>query len=656
MLPSQTLLRPLLIACSSSMEDGIPVMTANPGDRQKLMHAVRRYKEAVDAAETREKTVRVALSEAHAHAQKMHSVLQQTRKASIAAAAMLKRKKAMLGDGTGRGGRGGRTKLFDAAELERAANRVNDVISVLRRTADRRMHQLNQKRSSSASSTWVQALPGVSGPLKKSLWHKMHRRRQQIVLRPSMASTVLGLKISVQSGVSEKANSSSALRAEQLFLLTAFPVAPSKPLSSVPIPRSVDSWAEPGWHLDLNVPKNDHRPSAILPCAPSFPVLQNSHSEFCSAPGRQAASMIKEPHLRSLTAPLSAAAQAISLAETNPSVLSASNYSERDPLSTNEAALLAGYKFPTKTSSKATSQTRKRTSSAVSKEEPDSSTAARRKTSGDTAASGRSSTSENAGAKERRSSSSKSERTKRSRSKANPETSHRAKTQSKADSGPSVSQHALESQGQNFMQQQGASAASVGARGVYAHQSPQQTMEQQAAQYNQFMKQNGALQMQQMPPTSSPPQSGQQQRVTLQQLQSQQQQQMQVPPQQQLLQQSHQQYTIPQQQFHQQQQQMAQMRMMQQQSGRQSQVPPPYAQQQSPQGMQAFFPPPMPQQATRQQSYGGQQPMPVALNRSGSVGMGSQQHSNSPSPVRRTSQQQSGGGDDSQHDPLLFLK
>lgn len=60
--------------------------------------------------------------------------------------------------------------------------------------------------------------------------------------------------------------------------------------------------------------------STILPCANVQPLVQRNLSEIYSAPGRQAASMMRTSHLRALEEPLSAVGTATSLAETNPSM------------------------------------------------------------------------------------------------------------------------------------------------------------------------------------------------------------------------------------------------------------------------------------------------------------------------------------------------
>jgi hypothetical protein len=152
----------------------------------------------------------------------------------------------------------------------------------------------------------------------------MHRRMHQIVLRPSMDFVLGDLKQTVEeSALSNKGKSSvtreeSIHRAEALFLLSAYPATDTEE-PSVPPSSSSATWAEPGWHVNLNVPKDAKCGSrSLLPRAPSFPVLQKNHSEYCSAPGRQMASLIGTTHFRSLTTPLSAVGQAISLAETSP--------------------------------------------------------------------------------------------------------------------------------------------------------------------------------------------------------------------------------------------------------------------------------------------------------------------------------------------------
>jgi hypothetical protein len=181
-------------------------------------------------------------------------------------------------------------------------------------------------RSPLRSSNSLLAYPfqSVQGALKNSLWHKMHRRMQQIVLRPTMDFVLSDLKETVEESVlrckgrSSVTREESMQRAEALFLLSAYPATDSE-APSVPPSSSSATWAEPGWRVNLNVPKDTRGGSrSLLPRAPSFPVMQKNHSEYCSAPGRQIASLIGTTHLQALTTPLSAVAQAISLAETSP--------------------------------------------------------------------------------------------------------------------------------------------------------------------------------------------------------------------------------------------------------------------------------------------------------------------------------------------------
>jgi hypothetical protein len=255
----------------------------------------------------------------------MQAVAKHAQKAVAVATGLLKKKKAM-NDAKAKGG-----KASDAVDMERAAGRVKDVIAAFHKTAEKRRGQLNQKRNSSASSTWVQSLPGLPGPLKKSLWHKMHRRRQQIVLRPSLESLTSELRRTVKTAVKAvpgKKKSSRLVeeelqRAEQSLYLAMHPTAPKELLPSVPPSgSSSEKWAEPGWQLVLDVPKNENGSSRILPCAPSFPVLSKNLAELSSAPGRQAAAFSRSSQLRCLASNLSAVATATSLAETDPSASS----------------------------------------------------------------------------------------------------------------------------------------------------------------------------------------------------------------------------------------------------------------------------------------------------------------------------------------------
>lgn len=296
----------------------------NANDRQKLSSTLSKYTANLEGAQSRLKVVEAALYEKKGRTTKATALVRQANKAASGAANSLKKKKAQVADVKSSRSR---ARLSETMEAERASTRVSDVIAALHKTAEKRREQLNQKRSSAASSTYVQSLPGLPSALKKSLWHKMHRRRQQIVLRPNMDLLLNEMKEAAENSAfysrdrTSSRNQTTAedmvLRAEQLFLLSAYPEEDSTP--STPPSDSHASWAEPGWKVNLEVPKDEqHGSRSLLPRVPVSSVMQKNHSEMCSAPGRQVASLIKTTHLQALSTPLSAVAQAISLAETSP--------------------------------------------------------------------------------------------------------------------------------------------------------------------------------------------------------------------------------------------------------------------------------------------------------------------------------------------------
>lgn len=542
---------------------------------------------------------------------------------------MLKKKKAALLDGkSSKSSR--QTRLSDAAESERAAARVKDVIASFRKTASRRRDRVNLKRSQSASR--VQGIHGISPAMKKSLWQKSHRRRrQQVVLRPSMDFLLNDLKAKVASKKSKDANSSSnnnnkgnttadaVTRAEQLFLLSTHPVAPAKELPNTPPLKSSEHWAEPGWHLDLEVPEVKRRPSTILPTCPVFPVFEKYQLEFSTIPGRQAGSLVQTKHLRALATPLSTVAQAISLAEEK-LVVGNKVKCDGDPLNISESAMMTGYTFAMKSSSKSGSQPRRKSAS-TPKDEGEAATSTKKPHSAVDDASTKTAKMLNATSSARPG----SQQAMRWTSKTEKPTQRRRT--SKTDVSPRVNRKTdltpttgmpMAPQPPNFIQQQ----TPMGVRAMYAQASNSQPIDPQAAQYGQSFMKTGSL--------AQPPQG---QHAGLQQLQPQQ---LQALPQQQLLPQPHQQFTNSRQQF--QHHQMTQMRMLQQQqqSGGYQQAG------QQHQQMQFF---PTVPQATRQQSYGGQQ---GPLTMPGSRGV---------TPVMpHPSQRRSAQGDNEQNDPLYMLK
>lgn len=168
----------------------------------------------------------------------------------------------------------------------------------------------------------------------------MHRRKQQIILRPTEESlinelrstthellsskigekSVVGLSASErQHQVIEKmrklaAEEKELIKAEQLFLLAMHPAA-TEELAVVPPAKSSDAWSEPGWQLNLGVHRDPYQANSILPRAQTFPIFEQLYAEIASAPGRQAASLLKTSHLRFLALPQSLFSTASSPAE-----------------------------------------------------------------------------------------------------------------------------------------------------------------------------------------------------------------------------------------------------------------------------------------------------------------------------------------------------
>ena len=305
--------------------DGNPLATANPSDRQELLKAISRYKGNMESAALREKSARQSVSDNKTRLTKVQAEAKSAQKNANLAANLLRKKKIAASNAKAKGARPSRQS--EAAELERAATRVKDVIGALQKTADKRREQCNQKKQNGVSTSWIQSFNGLSGSLKKSLWHKIHRRKQQIVLRPTPENLLNDLRSSVVEAIADGSRSTlrraaledELIKAEQLYLLATHPMAEGG-LSSVPPLRAGGSWAEPGWQLVLDVPQETERGQSILPCASSFPVLERNLSEISSAPGRQAASMVRTSYLRCLASPLSTFSIVSAPAETNASL------------------------------------------------------------------------------------------------------------------------------------------------------------------------------------------------------------------------------------------------------------------------------------------------------------------------------------------------
>jgi hypothetical protein len=297
--------------------DGTVLPTPNPSDRDKLQNAVNELKRKMENYIQNEKSVAASVVEARARFQQLQSVAKTAQKNVSMVVNGVRHKRAMItGSVTGRGSN---VNMYETSE-----NRVRTVIAALRKAADKRGDELIQRKSSSVNSQWIQSFPELPTALKKSLWHKMHRRKQQIILRPAAETFVDELRLAVLDGAKSAGTATSPekqsdvdealVRAEQIFLLAMHPVAKEGALPSVP-PKNSDDWAEPGCHVILEVPEQCLPSGSILPCRSTFPILEKNLSEIASAPGRQAASLLRPSHFQCLSLPLSAVAVASSFAE-----------------------------------------------------------------------------------------------------------------------------------------------------------------------------------------------------------------------------------------------------------------------------------------------------------------------------------------------------
>jgi hypothetical protein len=288
------------------------VIAPNPNDKQKLEGAVNDIKTKLANAEEKDKLAKQRAIETKAKREKLAQALKVAQRNVVLITSAVKQRQVVL---SGRA----TPKQLEAFASERSSSRVKGVIGSLKKVADHRRDRMNEKKSSSVSMTWLQSFPGLPTSLKKSLWHKMHRRKQQIVLRPTHASFMNELRASVLATASSSTAKAShniddqLVKVEQLFLLATHPASDAN-LSSVPVTRNEHQWAEPGCHIDLSVePRLPN--SSILPCRPKYSVLEKNLSEIASAPGCQAASLLRLSHFRCLASALSAVSVASSPAE-----------------------------------------------------------------------------------------------------------------------------------------------------------------------------------------------------------------------------------------------------------------------------------------------------------------------------------------------------
>ena len=225
---------------------------------------------------------------------------------------------------------------------------VAEVVASFSIVAEKRRESLNKKKSSSFSKIWADSFPELSEAMKKSLWHRMVRRKQQAILRPSRESMDTDLRAKVKEVVLAQPRGVSMLeeelqKAEQLFLLACFPAPDEPPLS---IPTQNGQWAEPGSTINLCVPETS-RPT-ILPCAPSFPVLNKALCDFASASGRQAAAVLNTSSFRPMMGPLTTLSKASSLAEDETVLFRAAPRVDGDPLDIPDDGMKKAYTFSLK--------------------------------------------------------------------------------------------------------------------------------------------------------------------------------------------------------------------------------------------------------------------------------------------------------------------
>ncbi|GKY92665.1 hypothetical protein MPSEU_000236500 [Mayamaea pseudoterrestris] len=321
------------------------IIAPNPSDRQKLEVHVADIKSKLARAEEREMLAKQKTNEIKSKGEQLAQTLKVAQRNVVLITNAVKQRQVIL---SGRATQ----KQMEAFAAERSGSRIRDFIGSLKKVAAHRRELLNEKKNSNVSMAWLQSFPGLTSALKKSLWHKMHRRKQQIVLRPTHASFLKELRSSalenLNCGSHKPLNVEDQLvKVEQLFLLATHPVAENS-VSTVPSARGDLPWAEPGCLLDLSVEPTISR-DRILPCRPSYSVLEDNLSEIASAPGCQAASLLRSSHFKCLAAPLSAVAVASSPAEAGIVPSSPTNKSQsKDPLHLPDNAIIDGYTFVTK--------------------------------------------------------------------------------------------------------------------------------------------------------------------------------------------------------------------------------------------------------------------------------------------------------------------
>ena len=299
--------------------DGNPLPQSNPSDNQNLLNEVMRHRNDLESARRLEKIAKQTLDDIQAKLNKAQAVAKNTKLQAARAVEKLHQRR-----------NSGMTSTLQSSEVDTGSSSLNtsratsfwvtDVLGALKRTAEKRREEANSKGNSSSNSAWLQSLPTVPNSLKKFLWYKMHRRKTQIILRPTEECLINEMKKFVRDTIytsqQREPTDDEMIEAERVYLLATHPLDQEK-VPSVPTSRSNEKWAEPGWMLNLDVPEVKYDPTWILPRSKSFPILERNLSEISSGSGRQASLMLHSSNLRCLTAPLSIFAKASSSAETN---------------------------------------------------------------------------------------------------------------------------------------------------------------------------------------------------------------------------------------------------------------------------------------------------------------------------------------------------
>ncbi|KAL3790676.1 hypothetical protein HJC23_009776 [Cyclotella cryptica] len=334
-------------------EDGSLSANVSSDNRQNLFNAMHRYKEAFESTKSQMNSMKKPLEGARVSKLTKKMELEKLREQLADIDGKLK--KLRRDSSPSKVLKSARAIYSHDFGKEDTRGRIDDIITAIHLTADKRRAIVNEKKTNSniVCSVWDKKMDefGMDSSLKKSIWQKMQRKRINTVLRPSQRNIVQNIlnesKSSVKTsrwfdmGPDDDPIIGQSLRTEEMILLALHPAPPTDSLSPV--------LHEPGWHLCLDTPQDMKRnSSSILPVDMEGLVSQSFLSVCCST-GHQAASLLHPHHLRTLSinTPSTFSYNASSLAESNPT------YHQRatadtiyaDPLSESEEQIQLGYSF-----------------------------------------------------------------------------------------------------------------------------------------------------------------------------------------------------------------------------------------------------------------------------------------------------------------------